>query len=526
MFSMYNFFINDIFFLPAIIYINVYIYIYTFLKNYFKKLLNIKNNNNKNIKNILKINNHNYYIFLLKYFYNYIIMLIIIIYSNANYSNGYINNCIYNSFYLNNLNLLYYRIILILSLISFIIFKKNINNQKNFEIILGYLLFFFSLLYYLLVNNLVTLIFIFEFQSLIYMYLISNLFFLKNNTYLNFRYLNKQPLWYFNSLLYQFWVSFFGAILLIYTLLIFLKKIHFVDWINVEIYLYMLNISFFYQKKLEILMIFLPLIAGLFLKLGLLPFFFWKPEIYKNFNIDILFLYMTTYIFSVLFFIIFFISQYFLLINQFFFYYIYIIIIFSLILLPIIFYSIVEIRVFLAYTSIFHIIIILISIFYNNYFNNSSFIYLFTYFFFSFYFLVLLYYLTNFNLWYMNEFQYFYKNQLVNLVLMNLFLGMAGIPPFFGFFSKILIISSLLYYNNYFLFTLFFISSLVISFFYIQNYRFYGYNIKNITYLKNNLIIIYNNKFINLLLIFIFFNLFSIFFINEIYIYSFIFKLN
>jgi NADH:ubiquinone oxidoreductase subunit 2 (subunit N) len=69
---------------------------------------------------------------------------------------------------------------------------------------------------------------------------------------------------------------------------------------------------------------------------------------------------------------------------------------------------------------------------------------------------------------------------------MNLFLGMAGIPPFLGFFSKILIISSLLFYENYYLFLLFFISSLIIAFYYIQNYRFFGVNLKNTNFLKQN----------------------------------------
>ena len=71
---------------------------------------------------------------------------------------------------------------------------------------------------------------------------------------------------------------------------------------------------------------------------------------------------MTTYLFSILMFIIFLLSNYLFLINKFFFFYINYIVLFTLIFLPIIFYSIVEIRMFLAYTSMFHIIIILIII--------------------------------------------------------------------------------------------------------------------------------------------------------------------
>ena len=235
---------------------------------------------------------------------------------------------------------------------------------------------------------------------------------------------------------------------------------------------------------------------------------------------------MTTYMFSTSYFIIFIITTYFLLINKFVFLYFNFVIVFTLIFLPIVFYSVTEIRLFLGYTYLFHIAIILISSFLNSLFYYSSFVYLIVYIYFSFYLIVLLYYISNINLWYFTDFQVFFKNNLVNLVLFNLMLGMSGIPPFLGFFSKISVISVLMLNENYFYFFIFFISGLVLSFYYIQNYRFFGYNLKSINYSKDYLVLKLNFSYLNYLILFIFFNLFSFFFFSDLLVFSYTFKLN
>ena len=84
---------------------------------------------------------------------------------------------------------------------------------------------------------------------------------------------------------------------------------------------------------------------------------------------------------------------------------------------------------------------------------------------------------------------------------------MAGLPPFLGFFAKISIITNLYIDKNFFLCILFLVSSLVISFFYIQNSRFFGFSLKKIKFYKNNIILIKNYKYVNILIIFIFINI-------------------
>ena len=521
----YNFFLNDILFIPIGSIIFIYIFIYLNFKHFFFKLY-IKNKEKKKfiLKNFYNLNSNYIYKKLVFFILNFFCILSFIYILLITYYYNYINNYIFLSFQVSNLSLNYFKLVLIFSIYSFIVLKKNYNKTKNFELLISYFFFFSCLLYYLSVNNILTLIFIFELQSMIFIYLLSNLFYIKDSFIINK--FSENSLWYLNSILYQFWVSFLGIILLVYTLLVFLKKIYFLDWINIEIYVYFLNFSNFYLNNNEFLLIFLPLILGILLKLGIFPFFFWKPEIYRNFSLDIIFVYMTTYMFSTSYFIIFIITTYFLLINKFVFLYFNFVIVFTLIFLPIVFYSVTEIRLFLGYTYLFHIAIILISSFLNSLFYYSSFIYLIVYIYFSFYLIVLLYYISNINLWYFTDFQVFFKNNLVNLVLFNLMLGMSGIPPFLGFFSKISVVSVLMLNENYFYFFIFFISGLVLSFYYIQNYRFFGYNLKSINYSKDYLVLKLNFSYLNYLILFIFFNLFSFFFFSDLLVFSYTFKLN
>lgn len=103
---------------------------------------------------------------------------------------------------------------------------------------------------------------------------------------------------------------------------------------------------------------------------------------------------------------------------------------------------------------------------------------------------------------------------------------MAGIPPFLGFFAKISLISLLLFNEEYLLFFLTLISGFFISFFYIQNYRFFGYNIKNINYNKNIFLLKNNKNLYFLFYIFIFINIFSFLFINDFFIFVTFLSLN
>ncbi len=219
----------DIFILPIFIYSYIYIYIYMYLKYYYIKLIDIYEldedkelffEKKRYIEEYYKDNYFRKYLgeeqeykllitnpfikynflisdvykYLLNYIYNIYILITISYIFIFIYYFSYKNNNIFLSFYISNSNYMYCIILYIFMIFSLNIFKKNIINQKNFEIISVYYIFFILLIYYMLVNNLLTLIFIFEFQSLIMIYFISNSFYLKNNSYLNFRKLNNYPI--------------------------------------------------------------------------------------------------------------------------------------------------------------------------------------------------------------------------------------------------------------------------------------------------------------------------------------------
>ena len=97
-------------------------------------------------------------------------------------------------------------------------------------------------------------------------------------------------------------------------------------------------------------------------------------------------------------------------------------------------------------------------------------------------------------------------------------LGMSGTPPFLGFFTKFSVISMLFTAQDYLFFFVTLFSGFFAAFFYIQNYRFYGYSTKSHTYVKTYFIAKYTGKLHLLLYFFVAINVLAIFFINDFFI--------
>lgn len=520
-----------------------FIFIFISSKDFYSKLLSYKNKfnsnqifskgantlNNSNVSNTVKQTFSNfydgYYTFFrfINIFLLYAVSLQLI--SNAYYY-SYVTLSYGYSVHLFNISYIYNQLILLLFFFTLIIFKTLLRqgSVKNFEYYIGLLFFFFCLYLYLNINNILLLIFLLEVQSTVIIYLISSSFNLfKGNsleTYTRLNSINSQPVWYFNSLIYQFWVSFIGAVLLIYGVLTLFRFANFVEWLNLNVYFYFLTFSWYHLFSLQYLNIWLPLILGLFLKIGVVPFFFWKPEIYKNLTSTILFLYMTVYLFSLLFLFIVLFNNYFVLIKEWFYFYLYIISIFTLVFINLYLYSIVEVRTFLAYSSLTHLSFIFLALSTNSYVNSSTAIfYIFSYLYYMFFFFCIYFSLSRSTFWYLSDLQYINSNIIVSSFLV-FFVGLGGIPPFLGFFSKLSVIILLIFSGDYFAGVLCLITGFFVAFFYLQNYRFYGYQKKYFNY-KNKLIIIKNNTNLYYYLsFFIITNLFSIFLVNDLFIFA------
>lgn len=423
-----------------------------------------------------------------------------------------------------SLSFVYNQIILLLFIYTLKIFKSILNqgNLKNIEYYVGVLFFFLCIFIYFNINNLLLVVFLLEVQSTVIIYLISASFnLLKNNTLdsnTRLSSINSQPIWYFNSLIYQFWVSFIGAVLLIYGVLTLFRFVSFIEWINMNVYFYFLTFSWYQLFSSQYFNIWVPLILGLFLKVGVVPFFFWKPELYKNLSSSNLFLYMTVYLFSLLFLFIVLFNNYFILIKEWLYTYIYIVSVFTLFFISVYLYSIIEIRTFLAYSSVVHISFIFLALSTNNYFNSSTALfYLATYLYYMFFFFCAYFTLSKNTFWFLSDLQYINSNIVVSALLV-FFVGLAGIPPFLGFFSKLSVIIILMFSGDYFASVLSLTSGFFVAFFYLQNYRFYGYQKKYFNY-KNKLVIVKNNIGLYYYLgFFLISNFLSIFLISDYFI--------
>jgi NADH:ubiquinone oxidoreductase subunit 2 (subunit N) len=520
-----------------------FVFIFISSKDFYSKLLSYKNKfntknlfstiptltkNSKDKDNVKQTFNNfydSYYVFFrfTNVFLLYVISLQLV--SNSYYYSYITLNYGY-SLHLFNISYIYNQLILLLFIFTLLIFKVLLKqgSVKNFEYYIGLLFFFFCLYLYVNINNILLLVFLLEVQSTVIIYLISSSFNLfKNNsldTYTRLNSLNSQPVWYFNSLIYQFWVSFIGAVLLVYGILTLFRFANFVEWLNLNIYFFFLTFSWYHLFSLQYLNIWLPLILGLFLKIGVVPFFFWKPEIYKNLTSTILFLYMTVYLFSLLFLFIVLFNNYFILIKEWFYFYLYIVSIITLIFISLYLYSIVEVRTFLAYSSLTHLSFVFLALSTNNYLNSSTALfYVFSYLYYMFFFFCIYFTLTRNTFWYLSDLQYVNSNIIVSSFLV-FFVGLAGIPPFLGFFSKLSVIILLIFSGDYLSGILCLFTGFFVAFFYLQNYRFYGYQKKYFNY-RNKLVIVKNSTNLYYYLsFFIITNLLSIFFINDLFIFS------
>ena len=443
---------------------------------------------------------------------------------NTCYYFSYANLFIFSSFQLTNYIWLYTTIIIALSLLLLLIFYQliNFNYFNSYEFWLGLVYFIISTVYYLLLNNMVSFFFIFEIQGLIFLYLIivnweiKSKYLKSNLNYL--QYTNLNTTWYFNALILQFWISFFSAILFIFGILLLLQSTTFNEWENILIFSYFSTFLNFFPNAVWLGWLFI--LMSLILKLGLLPFFLWKPEIYKYLNLFVLCLYMTIYVFNIINFTIFFINYYMILIKHWYFILIYLISLLTFIFIPIFFFSITEIRTFLALSSIIQITYIFsLFLFFNTQAISLMFLYTYSYFSYMILFFVIIFNLNHWNLWYLTDLQFLSSKKYLITGLAVVFLGSAGIPPFLGFFTKLSVISFLISSSEYLLACFGIIGGYFSAYFYWQLLRFLDYQPTRLTY-QVNVSVIKNTPLLFIFYILIFINIFAYVFFADFLIFS------
>jgi hypothetical protein len=189
------------------------------------------------------------------------------------------------------------------------------SSKEIYDYIITCFNFFFWTLFMFTSNTIFTIIFFIEILStLIYLLLITSTFsttYFYNNLNMNLHnYFNlTTPFFFVQMLMYFFWISLISSLNLFFFLILFYLKFLTFDWFLFEfVFFYIINLSNF-KDLFFIFFVWFNLLFSIFLKCGLVPFYFWKPIFFKGMPIHALLFYIGFfYFFIFLFFIYFFLN--------------------------------------------------------------------------------------------------------------------------------------------------------------------------------------------------------------------------
>lgn len=176
--------------------------------------------------------------------------------------------------------------------------------------------FFFWMLFLFYVNNIFTFIFFIEIISTLIILLLTTSTFSSSYFY-NLRNLSQHsyfhsttPITFFKSILFFFWISLVGSLNLFVFLTFFYLQVLTFDWFLTEaLVLYLLTVNNL-KSLFTLLIVWLILIFCIFLKCGLVPFYFWKPVFFKGMTLHSLFFYIYFFYFNLLLFVTYFLLVY------------------------------------------------------------------------------------------------------------------------------------------------------------------------------------------------------------------------
>jgi NADH:ubiquinone oxidoreductase subunit 2 (subunit N) len=430
--------------------------------------------------------------------FSFLLLLLILDTNNSlwmsNFNNGFLMTD--HIFYFCNF-LLFFSFLSLNLLIKFL-YK---NHNTSIEIIFVLFIFVLSNFFYFFVNNIIYIFFLLELQGLIFIYLLSVFFFSSNLL---------QPKLIFNLFLLQFWLTFFSSLL-------FLLLILWTQNIFTTLDLYDINMESLFLSH-SYLVVFSTLFLIIFLfKLGIFPFYLWKLDLFKLLPSMAVFCYNVFYTTTLLLLLI----NYSYLLQNIWPYLnwlmeIYIILV--LVIVPMFFYFITEIRSFFLISANLQINLILLILFNTtdtirclSIFNSLSYIYLLIL------SSIILLILSQIKIWFLTDLQ-FIKNTFIWNLLICFLLSAAGIPPFWGFFCKLSVISYYFINYNFLIAVLMLISGYCGGYFYWQFIRFYSlkssYMYLNISFLNVELLMLTTS------LVLILINIFSIWFLYDLFIFS------
>lgn len=257
----------------------------------------------------------------------------------------------------------FFLIIWLVYLISFYYTSQEI---YDYTIVLySFFLWVFFLFY---VNNILTFIFFIEILStLIMLMIITSVFssaYFYNNLNLNHHsYFNQTlPTSFLQTIMFFFWISLVSSLTLFVFLTLFYLYFYTFDWFSLEIvFFYVISVSNI-KTTFSILLVWSTFIFCIFLKCGLVPFYFWKPIFFKGIPLHSLFFYVVFFYFFLFSFFIYFFLIY---LNEIFYFNILVnisLLILGLFLLIFIICESFYIKAFLAMSSILNTLLVFLAL--------------------------------------------------------------------------------------------------------------------------------------------------------------------
>ena len=297
---MFSLYFDNYYFLVTPIILIIYVWLFFFKCNVDN--INIE----KNVKiNIKKIKNKS--INLLN---NLFLILTKTLLLSFFLIHGKNNIIFYNNVYLNNFTLfnciLFFFINYFISFILMSLKKTNLVSSTDYFFSVSNLLIIIPFLFF--VNNLLIFLFFLELISIIILYKLvsSKIWFKKNKDKIK----NELPQNYINMIFFQFWVTFFSTIFIIF----FYINIFYM-YGSTDFYLtqYLNNYLLYFNKNIHQNSIFwlnLIFFFGVVFKLGITPLHLFKIEIYKGIPFLSIFFYNVYFLLIFLFFFILLISDF------------------------------------------------------------------------------------------------------------------------------------------------------------------------------------------------------------------------
>ena len=269
-------------------------------------------NNNKTSCKLLKTNPTTAFV-------NFYIFLIFCIFFNLFITRGKNDVLWFNHFILTNFTLNLFYLFIFVSFTTFFILRatiKKINLIKSNDYIfsINNLILIFPYLFF--VNTVFTFLFLLELVSVVLLYKLisSKIWFKGSGKNIN----NNIPQNYINMIFFQYWVTFFSTIFIVYFYINIFYLYGTSEWFILQ-FLNLLDFETNYTQSNMIRLLVLIFIFGVFFKLGVTPFHLFKIEVYKGLPFLSIFFY-TTYYFIVffIFFIFLFSEILYVFVNQYF----------------------------------------------------------------------------------------------------------------------------------------------------------------------------------------------------------------